>query len=139
MTISRNDMEARAPMMRRALEARDRLAALSRSESWRTKYLAGDPEAVAQYDALVAQHAAGVSFARDIAYGEAAQVDRGEYIDHLGQVHALTHDPDFVRRYLAGDAAAKAQWDTVSTEGAASVTGTALDASGNAISQGDAA
>jgi hypothetical protein len=135
MTISRDDMEARAPMMRQALAARDRLASLSRSESWRTKYLGGDPEAVAQYDALVAQHATGVSFARDIVYGEAAAVDAGGYVAHLGAVHALTHDPDFVQRYLAGDAAAKAQWDQVSTEGAAAVTGAGPD---NAISQGDA-
>ena len=128
MTLSLNDLNARQPMLARAMRAKDRLAQLSRSETFRQKYLAGDPDAVAQYNNLVAAHAEGASLAREVYYGGPTEVDMGAFTAQQERVAALTEDPDFVQRYLAGDAAARAEWDAASTEGAAQVLGGDADA-----------
>jgi hypothetical protein len=110
-------------MLARAMRAKDRLAQLSKSETFRQKYLAGDPETIAQYNNLVAAHADGASLAREVYYGGPAEVDMGAFTAQQERVAALTQDPDFVQRYLAGDAAARAEWDAASTEGAATALG----------------
>jgi hypothetical protein len=119
MSISLSALNARQPMLARAMRAKDRLAQLSKSETFRQKYLAGDPDAVAQYNNLVAAHAEGASLAREVYYGGPSEVDMGAFTVQQEKVAALTGDPDFVQRYLAGDAEARAAWDAVSTEGAA--------------------
>jgi len=123
MTLSINDLNARQPMLARAMRAKERLAQLSKSETFRQKYLAGDPDVVAQYNNLVAAHAEGASLARDVYYGGPTEVDIGAFTAQQERVAALTQDPEFVQRYLAGDAAARAAWDAVSTEGAAEALG----------------
>ena len=52
----------------------------------------------------------------------------GAFTAQQERVAALTEDPDFVQRYLAGDAAARAEWDAASTEGAAQAFGGDADA-----------
>jgi hypothetical protein len=123
MTLSLNELNARQPMLARAMRAKDRLAQLSQSEAFRQKYLAGDPETVAQYNNLVAAHAEGASLAREVYYGGPTEVDMDAFTAQQERVAALTENPDFVQRYLAGDAAARAEWDAVSTDGAAEALG----------------
>jgi hypothetical protein len=123
MSISRDALDARQPMLARAMRAKDRLAQLSRSDSFRQKYLAGDPETVALYNNLVDAHAEGASLAREVYYGGPTEVNVADFTAQQERVAALAKDPDFVQRYLAGDAEARAQWDSASTEGAASVLG----------------
>jgi len=123
MSISFAELNRRQPMLAKAMRAKDRLAQLSASEAFRQKYLAGDPDAVAQYNNLVAAHAEGASLAREVYYGGPSEVDMGVFMAQQQSVSALTKDPDFVQRYLAGDAAARAEWDAVSTEGAAAALG----------------
>src|SRR5581483_7498072 len=134
MSISLTELNRRQPMLAKAMRAKDRLAQLSQSETFRQKYLAGEPEAVAQYNNLVAAHAEGASLARDVYYGGPTQVDIGAFSAQQERVAALTQDPDFVQRYLAGDAAARAEWDAASTEGAAVALGGEGSASEGAAS-----
>jgi hypothetical protein len=119
MSVSLAELNRRQPMLAKAMRAKDRLAQLSSSETFRQKYLAGDPDAVAQYNNLVAAHAEGASLAREVYYGGPSEVDLGAFMAQQERVASLTRDPDFVQRYLAGDADARATWDAASTEGAA--------------------
>jgi len=123
MSVSLSALNASQPMLARAMRAKDRLAQLSGSEAFRQKYLAGDPDAVAQYNNLVTAHAEGASLARDVYYGGPTEVDMGAFMAQQERVATLTQDPDFVQRYLAGDADARAAWDAASTEGAAAALG----------------
>jgi hypothetical protein len=123
MSVSLAELNKRQPMLARAMRAKDRLAQLSKSDTFRQKYLAGDPEAVAQYNNLVTAHAEGASMARDVYYGGSTEVDMGAFMAQQERVATLTQDPDFVQRYLAGDPQARAAWNNASTEGAAEALG----------------
>ena len=73
-------------------------------------------------------HAEGASLARDVYYGGPTAVDIGAFTAQQERVAALTQDPDFVQRYLAGDDTARAAWDSASTAGAAQALGVDADA-----------
>ena len=125
MTISMPELERRRPVLERALGARERLAQLRNSVSWRQRYFSGDPAAIAEYDRLVGAHAAGTAIAQavkfgagDPATGGGARIDADALLEHGARVAALAADPDFVRRYGAGDAAAVRAFNQVSTGGA---------------------
>ena len=47
MSVSLAELNRRQPMLAKAMRAKDRLVQLSSSETFRQKYLAGDPDAVA--------------------------------------------------------------------------------------------
>ena len=123
MSVSLAELNRRQPMLARAMRAKDRLAQLSASESFRQKYLAGDPDAVAQYNNLVTAHAEGASVAHAVYYGGPTELDLVTFMAQQERMAALTQDPDFIQRYLAGDGAARAEWDAASTDGAAAALG----------------
>lgn len=129
MGISMQELERKRPVLERALQARARLQQLRGSEAWRQRYFSGDPDAIAEYDRLVADHAAGSAIARDVKFGAqdpgnpAAKIDPEAHLKHQARIAGFTGDADFLKRYAAGDTAALRSFEQASTGGAAALTG----------------
>src|SRR5690242_6340246 len=100
MTISMQELERRRPVLERALDARERLSRLRQSDSWRQRYFSGDPDAIAEYDRLVAAHAAGTAIARAVKFGATdpgsieARLDADALLKHQERIGGMTADPD---------------------------------------------
>jgi hypothetical protein len=143
MTISMQELERRRPVLERALDARDKLSRLRQSESWRQRYFSGDPDAIAEYDRLVAAHADGTAIAREVKFGSTdpgsseARLDADALLKHQERISGMTADSDFVQRYAEGDVAALRAFNQASVGGAEHLTGASAD-KGSADKEGSA-
>ena len=99
-----------SPLIERGYHATLKLNQLTGDEGFRQRYLKGDAEAVALFNHLTALKAAGTQPYHDAVGTMQAPVAPGNTAAAL----ALINDADFVARYMAGDSAARAQWDAAS-------------------------
>ncbi len=99
-----------APLIERGYHATLKLNQLTGDEGFRQRYLKGDAEAVALFNRLTELKAAGTQPYHDAVGAMQAASAPGNSAAAL----ALINDADFVARYMAGDSAARAQWDAAS-------------------------
>jgi hypothetical protein len=103
-----------APLIERGYQATLTLHRLTGDEGFRQRYLKGDAEAVALFNRLTEFKAAGTQPYHDAVGTMQAAATPGSSAAAL----ALINDADFVARYMAGDNAARAQWDATSVDNA---------------------
>jgi len=99
-----------APLIERGYQATVTLNRLTKDEGFRRRYLKGDAEAVELFNRLSELKAAGTQ-----PYHDAVGAMQAAETPAAGAaVLALINDADFVARYMAGDVAARAEWDAAS-------------------------
>jgi hypothetical protein len=104
-----------AHQIERGYRATLMLNRLAGDERFRQRYLSGDAEAVELFNNLTALKAAGTQPYHDaVGTMQAAAIPGAS-----AAAMALVNDADFVARYMAGDSAARAQWDAASVDNAA--------------------
>jgi hypothetical protein len=103
-----------ARAIERGYKATLALRRLAADEGFRERYLKGDAAAVELYNRLSALKAAGTQPYHDAIGAQKA----AEHSGNSNAALALINDADFVARYMAGDSAARAQWDAASVDNA---------------------
>jgi hypothetical protein len=104
-----------AHQIERGYQATITLQRLSGDAGFRQRYLNGDAAAVEVFNRLSMLKAAGTQPYHDAVGTMQAPAAPGNSAAAL----ALINDADFVTRYMAGDTAARAQWDAASVDNAA--------------------
>ena len=99
----------------RGYQATLALKRLAADDGFRQRYMKGDAAAVELYDRLSALKAAGTQPYHDAV----GAMQMAETPATTAAAQTLINDPDFVARYMAGDAAARADWDAASVDNAA--------------------
>jgi hypothetical protein len=103
-----------APEIERGYQATLALNRLTTDEGFRQRYLKGDAAAVELFNRLTELKAAGTQ-----PYHEAVGAMQAAQAPATGAAALnLINDADFVARYMAGDAAARAEWDAASVDNA---------------------
>lgn len=144
-------MAQQETVYQRGLRAKARLDQLGRSPDWVKRYAGNDPDAVDVWRELTNRMAEAMTQAK----AEQAVVETQQYAgagvtisqDPNAQAQALeanrqatdalVNDPDFQKRFNAGDAAALQQWRALSVDGTAKALGIpAQQATESAIGRG---
>jgi len=101
-----------APLIERGYQATLQLNRLAADQGFRERYLKGDAAAVEIYNRLSELKAAGTQPYHDAVGTRQPAANPGNSAAAL----ALINDADFVTRYMAGDNAARAEWDAASVD-----------------------
>ena len=99
-----------APLIERGYRATVTLNRLAGDEGFRQRYLKGDAEAVELFNRLTEFKAAGTQPYHDAV----GTMQPAATPANSAAALSLINDADFVTRYMAGDSAARAQWDAAS-------------------------
>ena len=96
-----------APLIERGYHATLKLNRLAADQGFRERYLKGDAEAVALFNRLTELKAAGTQPYHDAV----GTMQPAAAPASSAATLALINDGAFVARYMAGDSAARVQWD----------------------------
>jgi hypothetical protein len=115
-----------APLIERGYQATLTLNRLAGDEGFRQRYLKGDAAAVELFNRLTEMKAAGTQPYHDAVGAMNEQATPNSSAAAV----TLINDSDFVARYMAGDAAARAEWDAASVDN--TTVAAAMEGNGNA-------
>lgn len=119
--------------VQRSNNAAARLRQLAASPDFVAKYQRNDPDSVDAYNLLIKAKVDGMDALQSLQSPDVNTTASAKQA-HEQAVASMVNDPEFVNRYMRGDAKAVAQWREVSVDGTAAMLG--IDPNASLVGQG---